>query len=164
MFCLFVTGRRQRHRDSDLRKRDGRDNFRSRAKSGCRSHNMDKFHVRSNSNSKYGDQKSRFCLEFEKNGFCPYGDKCYFNHGPNNLIMPQSNAVSAAITQLASSIINVNSLMKNNLTSSVNEFSLKSTLQPQSVVAAVIPNSSLNCVIPNLNTPIVPIYRPTPSM
>lgn len=44
---------------------------------------------RHNSREKHSDYKTRICIAFRRNGYCPYNNNCTYAHGDNELRLPR---------------------------------------------------------------------------
>ncbi|CAH8821352.1 unnamed protein product [Trichobilharzia szidati] len=166
---LNTHSRRNKHRDSESQSRDSRERINSRNRDEHNSR-LGKSATRSSPDSRINDEKfrglsNRRCRDFEERGFCVYGDKCQYNHGPNALVI--SSAKSASVTtHLTNPLLDPKSLSTNILDSSMNiirESSKSSVVQPQSIVTAVLSGqTNLNDLSQQIVPSCIPVYHPTP--
>ncbi|VDQ08438.1 unnamed protein product [Trichobilharzia regenti] len=167
---LTTHSRRNKHRDSESQTRDSRERINSRSRDEHNSRLGKSATTRSSPDSRINDEKfrglsNRRCRDFEERGFCVYGDKCQYNHGPNALVI--SSAKSASVTtHLTNPLLDPKSLSTNILDSSMNiirESSKSSVVQPQSIVTAVLSGqTNLNDLSQQIVPSYIPVYHPTP--
>ncbi|TNN09687.1 RNA-binding protein [Schistosoma japonicum] len=99
------------------------------------------------------DIRNRRCRDFEERGFCVFGDRCQYDHGPNALVISSTKPAASVVTHLTNPLLDTNILPNN---------TPDSALQPQSFVAAVISGQpDLNDLNQQIGT-LIPVYHPTP--
>ncbi|KAH8851027.1 RNA-binding protein 26 [Schistosoma japonicum] len=163
------SSRRNKYRDSESHKRNSREHIHARDKDEYSIRSSKSF-VRSVADCKVIDEKcrdirNRRCRDFEERGFCVFGDRCQYDHGPNALVISSTKPAASVVTHLTNPLLDTNILPNNTPDSSVNigrEVSKSSALQPQSFVAAVISGQpDLNDLNQQIGT-LIPVYHPTP--
>ncbi|CAH8466512.1 unnamed protein product [Schistosoma turkestanicum] len=164
------SSRRNKYRDSESHKRNSRERIHSRDKDDHSNRSCKPF-TKSAADYRVVDERcrsvrNRRCRDFEERGFCVYGDRCQYDHGPNALVISSAKSAVSAIAHLTNPLLDTNTLSNNTGDSSVNigrEASKSSTLQPQSFVAAVISGQTdLSDLNQHIGTSLIPVYHPTP--
>ncbi|CAH8451160.1 unnamed protein product [Schistosoma rodhaini] len=165
-----ISSRRNRYHDSESHKYNNRERIHSRDKDEHSNRSCKSF-AKSVTDYRVVDEKcrgvrSRRCRDFEERGFCVYGDRCQYDHGPNALVISSAKSAVSAIAHLTNPLLDTNALSSNTEDLSMNigkEASKSSTLQPQSFVAAVLSGpTDLNDLNQHIGTPLIPVYHPTP--
>ncbi|XP_018648969.1 putative rrm/rnp domain [Schistosoma mansoni] len=165
-----ISSRRNKYHDSESHKYNNRERIHSRDKDEHSNRSCKSF-AKSVTDYRVVDEKcrgvrSRRCRDFEERGFCVYGDRCQYDHGPNALVISSAKSAVSAIAHLTNPLLDTNTLSSNTGDLPMNigkEASKSSTLQPQSFVAAVLSGpTDLNDLNQHIGTPLIPVYHPTP--
>ncbi|CAH8453473.1 unnamed protein product [Heterobilharzia americana] len=164
------SSRRNKYRESESQKRNSRERIHSRDRDEHTNRSA-KTVIRSVPDNRVVDEKfrglrNRRCRDFEERGFCVYGDRCQYDHGPNALVISSAESVPA-ITHLTNPLLDPSALTSNSIPDlSINirkESSKCNAVQPQSIVAAVISaQTDFNDLNQQIAAPIIPVYHPTP--
>uniref|UniRef100_A0A5K4EHR1 Putative rrm/rnp domain n=1 Tax=Schistosoma mansoni TaxID=6183 RepID=A0A5K4EHR1_SCHMA len=166
-----ISSRRNKYHDSESHKYNNRERIHSRDKDEHSNRSCKSF-AKSVTDYRVVDEKcrgvrSRRCRDFEERGFCVYGDRCQYDHGPNALVISSAKSAVSAIAHLTNPLLDTNTLSSNTGDLPMNigkEASKSSTLQPQSFVAAVLSGpTDLNDLNQHIGTPLIPVYHPTPT-
>lgn len=166
-----ISSRRNKYNDSESHKYNSRERIHSRHKDEHSNRSCKSF-AKSVTDYRVVDEKcravrNRRCRDFEERGFCVYGDRCQYDHGPNALVISSAKSAVSAIAHLTNPLLDTNPLSNSTGDLPMNvgkEASKSSTLQPQSFVAAVLSGpTELNDLNQHIGTPLIPVYHPTPS-
>ncbi|CAH8475599.1 unnamed protein product [Schistosoma margrebowiei] len=165
-----ISSRRNKYHDSESHKYNSRERIHSRHKDEHSNRSCKSF-AKSVTDYRVVDEKcravrNRRCRDFEERGFCVYGDRCQYDHGPNALVISSAKSAVSAIAHLTNPLLDTNPLSNSTGDLPMNigkEASKSSTLQPQSFVAAVLSGpTELNDLNQHIGTPLIPVYHPTP--